>query len=260
MADLFAPREFEQSGSVGWRRRLYLAGRACLDHVPSPCGLCRGRARGGALCSFCATAVVRSINTGGPRCPVCSLALTAHGLCVDCERGAPAFDRIIAAFDYASPGDLLIHYLKAGRRFTSAGMLSRLLAGAVRSATPALPNNAILVPVPAGKASILARGFNPAAEIARGLARELNMNCRPDLLHRVQEGSRQTHRTRLERASGVRLLYSCPVRVDAAVIAVVDDVLTTGSTLSSIAQQFKAAGAAQVVGLVLARTPSMADQ
>ena len=45
------------------------------------------------------------------------------------------------------------------------------------------------------------------------------------------------------------------MRVDGAVIAVVDDVMTTGRTLHSIALQFKAAGAAAVYGLVLARTP-----
>ncbi|PLC48907.1 competence protein ComF [Pollutimonas subterranea] len=161
----------------------------------------------------------------------------------------------MAAFDYAPPGDLLIHNLKAGRRFTSAAMLVGLLAQTVRTAAPALPANAILVPVPASKASILARGFNPAAEIARGLASELNMACRPGLLRRAREGGRQTHLTRRERAGSVQHLYDCPSRVDGAVIAVVDDVLTTGSTLHRIAQQFKSAGAAAVYGLVVARTP-----
>lgn len=260
MADLIPSREFGRHRSVGLRRRLYLAGRACLDRIPSACGLCRGNARGGGLCRFCTTAVLHSIRAGVPRCPVCCLALGVHAACADCARHVPAFDRIIAAFDYAPPGDLLIHYLKAGRRFTSAGMLSRLLADAVRHASPALPGNAILVPVPASRASVLDRGFNPAAEIARGLARKLNMHCQPGLLRRVQEGSRQTHLSRLERAGSTHHLYACPARVDGAVIAVVDDVLTTGSTLHSIAQQFKAAGAAQVHGLVLARTPYGRDQ
>ncbi len=255
MADLLPPRESGLHRRVGLRRRLYLACRACVARIPSACGLCQGAASGGSLCQFCKAAVLRSVSANMPRCPVCFLALPAGAECADCSRHAPAFDRIIAAFDYAPPGDLLIHYLKAGRRFTSAAMLSGLLADAVRHAAPALPEHAILVPVPASRASILARGFNPAAEIARGLASIWNMECRPGLLRRAQEGTRQTHLGRRERASSVQYLYDCPSRVDGAVIAVVDDVMTTGSTLNSIALQFKAAGAAAVHGVVLARTP-----
>jgi ComF family protein len=187
------------------------------------------------------------------------VALDNHHGCPDCSLRQPAFDRVIAAFDYVAPGDLLIHYLKIGKRFTSAGMLAGLLARAVRRATPALPGNTILVPVPASRSSIIERGFNPAAEVARSLARQLDLPCRPELLIRVQEGSRQTRLNRSERLHSVQSLYACPQRVAGASIAVVDDVLTTGSTLHSVAQQFKAAGAASVLGLVLARTPYIAE-
>lgn len=255
MADLSARCESGHARLAGMRRRLKLAGRACLARIPSACGLCQGGARGGSLCRFCHAAVLRSMNSDTARCPICCLALADQGVCADCAARPPAFDRIIAAFDYAPPGDLLIHHLKVGRRFTSAVMLAGMLAETVRDKAPRLPENALLVPVPASKASILARGFNPAAEIARGLARELHMDCQPGLLLRAREGGRQTHLTRLERAASVQHLYDCPRRVDGAAIAVVDDVLTTGSTLHRIAQQFKAVGAAAVYGLVLARTP-----
>lgn len=192
---------------------------------------------------------------GAARCAVCCLAMDARGACPDCSRLAPAFDRVLAAFDYAPPGDLLIHQLKAGGRFTSAGMLAAMLADAVAAAVPALPREAILVPVPASRSAILRRGFNPAAELARCLATQLQLSCRPELLLRVREGVKQTHLGRAERASSARRLYYCPRKVEGAHIAVVDDVLTTGSTLNSIALAFKAAGAASVIGLVLARTP-----
>ncbi|MGB3290478.1 MAG: phosphoribosyltransferase family protein, partial [Burkholderiaceae bacterium] len=78
---------------------------------------------------------------------------------------------------------------------------------------------------------------------------------RPALLRRGREGLRQAHLGRAQRASSTRLLYHCPQRVQGQHIAVVDDVLTTGSTLNSIALAFKEAGAASVTGLVLARTP-----
>ena len=81
------------------------------------------------------------------------------------------------------------------------------------------------------------------------------MPYRPQLLLRVQEGQRQTRLGRADRSRSVQDLYGCPRRVDGAAIAIVDDVLTTGSTLHSIALQFKDAGAQSVCGLVLARTP-----
>ncbi|NYT63689.1 ComF family protein [Alcaligenaceae bacterium] len=191
----------------------------------------------------------------GLRCQRCCLVLDAHGQCPDCALREPVFERVVAAVDYAPPADLLIHYLKSGRRFTCAGMLASLLADAVRQAPFVLPRNVVLVPVPASKASLLERGFNPAAEIARALGVQLDVACRPGLLQRAQEGVRQTRLTRSERARSVLSLYRCPVRLDGAVIAVVDDVMTTGNTMHSIAQEFKAAGAEQVYGLVVARTP-----
>ncbi|RTZ43145.1 ComF family protein [Candidimonas sp. SYP-B2681] len=259
MADMPPMREYARHSGVGLRRRLYLACRAGIALVPTACVLCQGSAKGGGLCANCAAAVLHSMQHNGLRCPACCLALGRHNACPDCCLRQPAFDRVIAAFDYAEPGDLLIHYFKVGRRFTSAGMLAGLLARTVRDATPALPANTILVPVPASRSSIIERGFNPAAEVARSLARQLDLSCRPELLLRVQEGSRQTRLNRTDRLHSVQSLYACPQRVAGAAIAVVDDVLTTGSTLHSIAQQFKAAGAASVLGLVLARTPYIAE-
>jgi ComF family protein len=196
-----------------------------------------------------------SMAQSTPRCSRCALALDAKGACPDCEARRPAFDRIIAAFDYAAPGDLLIHHLKAERRFITAAMLADLLAHAVRGATPALPGNTILVPVPASRASVLERGFNPAAEVARCLSRALQLPYQPQLLLRAQEGQRQTRLGRADRTRSVHELYRCPQRMEGAAIAIVDDVLTTGSTMHSIALRFKAAGAKTVCGLVLARTP-----
>jgi ComF family protein len=185
----------------------------------------------------------------------CCLALQSAAVCSDCAFHAPAFDRIIAGFDYLAPADMLIHYLKVQKQFTLAPLLAGLLAEAVRNAQPTLPHDAILVPVPASPASLVRRGFNPAAEIARCLAKELGLAYRPALLRRSHDGLKQAQLARLERVRSVKRLYACTQKLDGATIAVVDDVLTTGSTLNSIARELRSAGAASVYGLVLARTP-----
>jgi len=255
MAHLHAVRESGSRALKAFGHTLYRGSRRLLACVPTPCSLCQGGAHGGLLCTVCRDIVVDSMIRPVPRCGHCALALENKQACPDCALRRPAFDRVIAAFDYAAPGDLLIHHLKAGRRFISAALLADLLAESVRRATPALPGNTILVPVPASRASVLERGFNPAAEVARCLGRALQMPYQPSLLLRAQEGRRQTHLGRAERSRSVQDLYCCPKRVEGAAIAIVDDVLTTGSTLHSIALQFRDAGAKSVCGLVLARTP-----
>ncbi|NYT60474.1 ComF family protein [Alcaligenaceae bacterium] len=240
MAYLHAVREFAAS---------------LLARVPTVCGLCQDTACGGKLCPYCYRAVMHSMTSGAPRCAVCRLELDPYGGCADCLQRTPAFDRVIAAFDYAAPGDLLIHRLKMQLQFTSAGMLAGLLADALRSSQPVVPEQMVLVPVPASRAALRRRGFNPAAEVAYRLARQLKRPCRPGLVLRTREGVKQAQLGRSARMHSVRSLYACPERLDGVHIAVVDDVLTTGSTLHGMAQACKAAGAATVWGLVLARTP-----
>jgi ComF family protein len=255
MAYLQGWRESVRRGVSGWGNAIGSRYAAALKLVATDCPLCQGPAQGGGLCRGCAADVVLSMRLAQARCSVCCLALGQYSACPDCAQQSPAYDRIIAAFDYEALGHLLIHRFKAERRFALARTLAEMLAAAVNGNTPALPRNTILVPVPASRASIQQRGFNPAAEIARYLARQLQLPYRPDLLIRSQEGVRQKQLTRTQRAQSTLQLYSCPVRVEQAAIAVVDDVLTTGSTLHGIAGQFKAAGAVSVCGLVLARTP-----
>lgn len=195
------------------------------------------------------------MRSGALRCPVCRLALGLDGGCPDCAAQTPAFHRVVAAFDYIASGELLIGQFKAGRRFSHAHFLANMLAQEIEQNGSPLPEHTILVPVPASRASIVQRGFNPAAELARYLAPRLSLRCRPGLLVRKQEGGRQTHLGRTQRVQQASGLYRCTARAEGATIAVVDDVLTTGSTLHGIAQQFRDAGAVAVWGLVLARTP-----
>lgn len=223
--------------------------------VPTHCPLCAGAAQGGALCAMCLDLVTQGIRDSRQRCARCCLVLDDEGQCPDCVAHRPAFDRIIAAFDYCAPADVLVNRLKVSRRFTDAPMLGRVLTEQVLRAWPDLPADLILVPVPSSAQALRRRGFNPAAEVARVLARRLNRPYRPKLLRRVQEGHKQATLNREERMISTSRLFQVAGDVQGACVAVVDDVLTTGSTMHSIARMLKHSGAASVHGLVLARTP-----
>lgn len=238
---------FGRNGALLWQNWRLL--------VPASCPLCASTTSGGSLCPQCYEWLIAHKRAVTPRCACCCLVLDGHQRCPDCYASKPAFDRIIAAFDYAEPADVLIRRLKIQRRFTDVPMLADLLATEVMWAWPDLPADLVVVPVPASRQAIRKRGFNPAAEVARMLARRLGRTYRPELLRRVREGHKQATLGRDARMMAAAGLYSVAGNVQGGRIAVVDDVLTTGSTMHSIARMLKRSGAASVHGLVLARTP-----
>jgi predicted amidophosphoribosyltransferase len=99
-----------------------------------------------------------------------------------------------------------------------------------------------------------ARGFDQAELLARAVARRLRLPCRRSL--RRVSTSAQTGQPLSSRLAGPVFV---PTRPRATHIAVIDDVMTTGATLSAAARALRVAGAVRVDGLVVAHTPSPAD-
>lgn len=247
-----------------WRALLH----GLRERLPVNCLLCQARTPGG-LCASCQQAVYASMNPGGRRCSVCDLALAGSagpgGACPDCAALSPAFDRVVAAFDYAWPGELLIHRFKREGRLACAPVLARLMAERCRRtygwipAGQGLAHDALVVAVPASRHSLALRGFNPSAELGRELAHRLRLDWQPGLLQRMRDGPHQKSLGRRSRLRSVAGLYRCAGVVAGRNVLVVDDVMTTGSTLNAIARALKAGGATKVWGVVAARTPAVAS-
>lgn len=244
------------------RRGLTRFGHGLLAGIGSNCPACEGAARGGLLCAVCARIALK--QSMARRCPRCALRLGATlagrhgGLCIDCALHPPAFARTVAAFDYADPFNALIGRYKGGRRHVVASALAQTLDQAVRAAGPgtALLSIDAVVPVPASRASLRQRGFNPAGELARGVSRRMQLRLLRGVLRRCHEsGVRQASLVRSEREAAALDAYVCARRLDGLRIALVDDVMTTGSTADAAARALLAAGAASVTVWVAARTP-----
>nr|WP_025141081.1 ComF family protein [Achromobacter sp. DH1f] len=228
-------------------------GRGLLARVPGDCPLCGARVRGARLCEGCETDL--AIDPRTPRCRRCALrlGLTAPH-CTACLAMPRAFARTIAAFDYEPPADALVSQLKTQLRLSAAPVLAHLLAQAVRR-HGALPPGLLLVPVPASRASLRRRGMNPAAEIARGLAAQLMLPLACTALRRRRETPRQTALGRHARVRGATGAFHCVRNLAGRHVGLVDDVMTTGSTVHAAAKALRAAGAVSVTVLVVARTP-----
>lgn len=177
--------------------------------------------------------------------------------CGACLKHPPAFDATIVAADYVPPIDQLVLALKFGGRLELAPLLAGLLHDAVqRKSKMKLPS--LLIAVPLGPQRLTERGFNQALEIAKPLSRLLGVGYDISLVMRQRDTHAQTLLHPDERHRNMRDAFLVPAdaidRVRGQHIGVIDDVMTTGETLSALATTLKRFGATQVTNLVFART------
>ncbi len=112
---------------------------------------------------------------------------------------------------------------------------------------------AALVPVPLGRPRQRERGFNQAALLAERLAPALGVAVRPRWLARVRDTQPQSDLGAAERHANVRGAFAARAEVAGHHVVVVDDVLTTGATVAECARALRAAGAARVGVVAVAR-------
>ncbi|MEB0139022.1 MULTISPECIES: ComF family protein [unclassified Undibacterium] len=237
--------------------------------LPTRCSLCDA-ADSALLCQACQQ---RYLRTSTNRCHQCALPLLPQETsrrCGACLAAPPAFDRSIVVTDYLAPQDQLVLALKFGQRLALAPLMARLLHQAIRQAdredgaSVPLLQPAALLPVPLHRRRLCERGYNQALEIARPLARALDSTLYIDGLQRCRDTEPQSRLTLSERKKNLRHAFlitpALLPHIAGAHLAVVDDVMTSGATLQTIARLLKRHGAASVSNYVFARTPKPDDQ
>ena len=140
----------------------------------------------------------------------------------------------LAALSYEYPVDRMITAAKFHRQLHFAWALGELLAEAVVARCAVVPE--LLVPVPLHRQRLAERGYNQALEIARPVAERLSMKLATSLCERCKPTAEQTGLSAAERRSNLRGAFRVRACCPGARVAILDDVITTGSTTAALAQ------------------------
>jgi len=221
---------------------------------PGVCANCKAGCDPGAfLCRTCSDQL-RALEQAAA-CDLCAKPIASDGApCPFCEgKGEPHYDRIFRLGTFDEPLKNLIHQMKYHGRWGVAERLAeRLLAQPKVAALVAGAD--VLVPVPLHPIRHFNRGYNQAAVVARVIARTSGKRVlRP--ISRIRHTEMQTHlHTKQKRFENLRRAFR--LRDGRGVrgkrVLVIDDVMTTGATLQTIARTFRPAGLESLSALVIA--------
>jgi ComF family protein len=220
---------------------------------PSLCVLCGIQAkRHLALCEPCE----KELPWLGNTCPYCALPVGEKGsICGQCLQGHPPFTQSHALFSYQSPIDKLITGLKFHERFIYGNLLSELLINKIQHEwylQQPLPE--CIIPVPLHPYRLQERGFNQALVIARPLAKKLNIALDFKSCMRIRATDAQMQLPAQQRAKNMKQAFAVKQTLKSRHAAIIDDVVTTGHTVTELTLALRKAGVERIDIWSCART------
>ena len=225
--------------------------RAMGRLMPSTCLLCDDQMESmQGLCDGC----LQGLPWNTSACRRCALPLMVGHLCGACQTRPGAYDEVVAPVIYREPVDRIVCELKYSARLPWARTAAGLIVDTIHHRGEPVPD--LLVPVPMTPRAVRRRGFHPSATIARLVAKHLKIRTNETMVTKRRETKRQstlTHRERALNISGAFEVRQQPVGRTKLVL--IDDVVTTGSTVAELARILKQAGASEVRVWAFARTP-----
>lgn len=218
--------------------------------LPPVCVTCGQEAEGALdLCQGCLAAMPYL----GYACRRCALPLAQPGVCGSCLKLPPPFEQTFSLFRYTHPVDHLIQRLKFNRRLVNARLLGALMAEALRLQEQRLPD--LIVPVPLHRRRLQTRGYNQAVELARPVGKLLGVPINFACCQRLRETAAQSDLPAKQRRANIKGAFDASGVLAGKHVAVIDDVMTTGNTVTELAQVMRDEGARAVDIWVCARVP-----
>lgn len=192
-----------------------------------------------------------------PLCTICGIPFTGTGndhRCGACQSNPPQYDIARAHFLYEGPLRELIHSFKYNRMMHLRRPLALLALAGADDFMKHSPH--FIVPVPLHRSRLRQRGFNQAVLIGKTLSQQLSLPMQPDALVRTRQTQPQIDLSAAERRLNVKGAFSVrePDLIAGKRVLLLDDVMTTGSTMNECARELKNAGAELVIAATIART------
>jgi ComF family protein len=176
-----------------------------------------------------------------------------HRTCGKCQVKPPAFATAHAVLRFGYPVNRLVQRFKFERDLAVGRMLGDVFADAMLERAPASPD--MLIAVPLHRNRERERGFNQSRLLAAHIARRMDLPLPDGMVIRCRDTSEQSGLKAVQRRANLKGAFEVMGDVQHARIALIDDVMTTGTTLNELAATLLSQGATCVDAWVLARTP-----
>jgi ComF family protein len=222
---------------------------------PPACAVCRAPidSPDERFCGECGAAI--SGLAGSPACGLCGAPIPEGSACPFCNgAGVAPFERIVALGAFREPLRKMVHEMKYRHRWPVAEILADAMFEQPRIRR-VLDEIDVLVPVPLYWSRQIGRGYNQADALARQLARRCQGVFVKYPIVRLKNTSAQTSvYAAADRAANLRLAFGLVngKSISGKRVALVDDVITTGSTVKAAARAIKQAGPASIRGIAVA--------
>ena len=216
--------------------------------LPSSCVLCDSSvSRAISLCESCENDLPTLKNA----CKQCGLPLSAakenNVVCGHCLQTSTSIDYTLCLYHYQAPMDYLITTLKYKQQLSHAAILGHLLLDQLKhQSLEDLPD--CIIPVPLHKNRLVKRGFNQSLEIVRPVSKYFDIPIDVKSIFRKKQTLAQTDLNAVQRKKNVKGCFEIPTKdsLNYHHVVIVDDVVTTGSTINEMAKQLKRSGVQKV--------------
>ena len=221
--------------------------RSVIDWVFPPA--CAGCGKEGEV--FCPECLASIIPIKQPTCRYCSASLTKAGICVRCLEADHPYTEMVSYAVYAGNLRSGIHALKYQNNFWLGDVFGSLLI------QPLIDKNwpiDVVMPIPLSEDRLHERGYNQAALLSNPIAKHFSWKHDQRSLVRIRENHSQVALTREQRFENVRSAFLAePPKQSKLNVLLVDDVFTTGATLSEASKALKAVGFNNIYAITLAK-------
>jgi ComF family protein len=229
-----------------WLKKLHWSG------LPPTCMLCG--APGAAERDLCA-ACRADLPLNHTPCMQCGSPLAATAvdvICGSCLQSPPPFEQAFVPLLYEPPVDFLIRTLKYRGQLPAGRLLGEWLAEGLENRAGPWPE--CIIPVPLHPSRLRMRGFNQALELARPIERRWGIPVTVNAVRRIRPTVPQVQLSFEKRLSNLQGAFAVGQPLSFRSAAVLDDVVTTGSTVREVAQVLREAGVEQIEVWACART------